>query len=131
MQSDFYSPICPWHDGMPLRHLFAIQDIEYHAQLKRNINLLYTKASMKDLEPKIDNCVMAFVDQVQKRYEAGYGTFDMGSWLHFYAFDCLGEINVSKRFGFLEAAEDIRGMIGTADLYLHLAGLVRPASMDS
>lgn len=109
---------------MPLFHLFSIQDIGYHSQLKRNINLLYTKVGVKDFEPKIDECITTFVDQIHKRYENGQSTFDMSRWLHFWAFDCLGELNVSRKFGFLETGEDVRGMIATADHVLEMTGLV-------
>jgi hypothetical protein len=49
----------------------------------------------------------------------------MSLWLHFFAFDCLGEVNVSEKFGFLETGTDIRGMIARANYVLHITGLVR------
>jgi len=38
-------------------------------------------------------------------------TIDMGHWLQCYAFDVIGEVTYSKRFGFLDAGEDIAGML--------------------
>lgn len=54
----------------------------------------------------------------------GPATLDMSLWVHLFAFDCLGDINLSKRFGFMETGKDVRNMIATADKILHMTGLV-------
>lgn len=40
---------------------------------------------------------------------------DLGNTLHYYAFDVLGEIAFSRKFGFLEAGEDLEKAIKTID----------------
>jgi hypothetical protein len=40
---------------------------------------------------------------------------DLGDWLHYFAFDVLGEIAFSQKFGFLEAGYDIENAIKTID----------------
>jgi len=40
---------------------------------------------------------------------------DLGDWLHFFAFDVLGEIAFSRKFGFLESGSDLEGAIKTID----------------
>ena len=125
MQSDFYKPSSPIHEGVPFFHLFSIQDQSYHASLKRNIAGLYTKVAVRDFEEPIDRCTALFMDQLSNIAKDGPATLNMSLWLHLYAFDCLGEINVSKRFGFLETGTDVRGMIAAADRILHMTGLVK------
>ena len=70
--------------------------------------------------------------QLARLSEDGLVVLDMSLWLHFFAFDCLGEINVSKKYGFLENGQDVRGMIAAADRIFHMVGLVRlPWSLPS
>ena len=68
---------------------------------------------------------MIFMDQLSTIVKDGPACVNMSLWVHFFAFDCLGEINVSKSFGFLKSGTDVRGMIAAADRILHMAGIVR------
>ena len=105
-------------------NLFSIQDTDYHALLRKNIGSLYTKASVKDFEPQIDSCIALFLNQLAKLSKDGPATLDMSLWLHFFAFDCLGKINLSKNIGFLECGRDVNGMIAAADRIFCMVGLV-------
>lgn len=40
---------------------------------------------------------------------------NLGDYLHFYAFDVLGEVAFSRNFGFVEAGRDLEGAIKTID----------------
>lgn len=86
---------------------------------------LYTKSAVLDLEPRIDDSIKVFVRRLMGLTSNGPTEIDLSLWVHFFAFDCLGDINLSKRFGFLESGKDVRNMIGTADKILHMTGLVR------
>jgi hypothetical protein len=124
MQSDFYKPTIPYRDGRPTFHLFSIQDVNYHARLKRNIGGLYTKLAVSELEPQIDNTVLFFMQRLGDLTKNGPAVLNMSLWLHLFAFDSLGDLNLSKRFGFLETGADVRHMIDRADKVLHVTGLV-------
>jgi len=105
-------------------NLFSIQDVNYHTSLRKNIGGLYTKAAVKDFEPQIDSCIALFMSQLANLSRDGPATLDMSLWLHLFAFDCLGEVNVSRQFGFLESGQDIDGMIAAADRIFYMVGLV-------
>lgn len=107
-------------------NLFSAQDVNYHSTLKKTVGGLYTKAAVLDLEPKIDGCVRMFTDQMLKLTRGdGPTDLDMSLWVHLFAFDCLGELNVSKKFGFLESGKDMKGMIAGSDKLLIMTGLVK------
>jgi hypothetical protein len=55
----------------------------------------------------------------------GTTRLDMSLWIHLFAFDCLGELNASKKFGFLESGQDINGLIDGSDRILIKTGFVR------
>lgn len=115
IESDFYKPTSPIYKRTPISHLFSIQDIGYYSALERNISGLYTKVAVWDLESKVDNCVSEFVHQLSKRCNNSVVGVDMSLWVHLFSFDCLGEINLSKKVGFLETGKDFRCMIEKAD----------------
>ncbi|KIX01166.1 uncharacterized protein Z518_08891 [Rhinocladiella mackenziei CBS 650.93] len=49
---------------------------------------------------------------------------DLGTWLQWYAFDAIGAITFSSRFGFMEERRDIENMIEGIDFGLFYAGIV-------
>ena len=113
------------YDGIPMYHLFSIQDTSYHASLKKTIAGLYTKSAVRDFEPHIDNCTMLLMRRLSEISRDTTAVVNISLWLHLFAFDCLGEINVWKKFGFLESGTDVRNMIAAADRRLYMTGLVK------
>jgi hypothetical protein len=107
-------------------NLFAVRDVNYHSSLKKVIGGLYTKAAVLDLESKIDTCVEMFTNRLRNvTRDDGPTNVDMSLWVHLFAFDCLGELNVSKKFGFLDTGRDFNGMIEGSDNVLIKTGLVK------
>ncbi|KAI1138396.1 benzoate 4-monooxygenase cytochrome P450 [Hypoxylon sp. FL0543] len=129
-KSDFYKPTAAPFEGAPLLNLFAAQDVDYHSSLKKVVGGLYTKAAVLDLESKIDFCMKVFVDQMRSRTQGVNPTnVDISLWVHLFCFDCLGELNVSKMFGFMEKGEDFNGMIKGSDRILIMTGLYAQAPL--
>lgn len=109
--------------------MFAVRDVGYHSNLKKVIGGLYTKNAVLSLEPSIDYCTRLLTSELSKRTHASGPTrLDMSLWVHLYCFDSLGEINVSKMFGFMEKGADFNGMIDGSDRILIKTGLVRRPS---
>ncbi|KAI0973508.1 benzoate 4-monooxygenase cytochrome P450 [Xylaria arbuscula] len=123
-KSDFYKPTSAQFEGAPLVNLFSARDINYHSSLKRRVGSLYTKTAAQSLEPKIDSCVSLFTQKIAAQISHDNPVrLNLSSWVHFFAFDCLGEINVSRKFGFLETGRDINHIIETSDHILIKTGL--------
>ncbi|KAI0855798.1 benzoate 4-monooxygenase cytochrome P450 [Xylaria cubensis] len=123
-KSDFYKPTSAIFEGAPLLNMFSTQDVNYHSSLKKRVGGLYTKAAVLRLEPKIDGCVSMFTRKIETLVPKDATIrLDMSLWVHLFAFDCLGELNVSKKFGFLESGRDINGMIEGSDRALIKTGL--------
>lgn len=64
------------------------------------------------------------MSQLAKLSKERPATLDMSLWLHLFAFDCLGEVNLSRKIGFLEGGRDVGGMIAAADRIFYMVGLV-------
>ncbi|KAI0817139.1 benzoate 4-monooxygenase cytochrome P450 [Xylaria sp. FL0064] len=127
-KSDFYKPTSAKFEGAPLLNLFSVQDVNYHSSLKNRIGGLYTKTAVLGLEAKIDDCVRTFTHKLEALILSGSTTrLDMSLWVHLFAFDCLGELNTSRKFGFLESGQDINGLIEASDHILIQAGFYAQA----
>ncbi|KAI3324021.1 cytochrome P450 oxidoreductase [Xylariaceae sp. AK1471] len=129
VKSDFYEVGAPPYKSKPLENLFSLRDTQQHATLRRNIGGLYTKIAVLDFEPHVDRCVELFLNQVAKQTTNGSETLNMSLWLHFFAFDCLGDINISKKFGMLESGHDVKGFISSSDRIFFLVGLLTQAPL--
>ncbi|KAL7624947.1 hypothetical protein AAE478_004161 [Parahypoxylon ruwenzoriense] len=126
-KSDFYGVGAPAYRGEPLENLFSLKDVQRHATLRRNIGGLYTKTSVKGFEPQVDSCIDLFMRQLADRTRDGPAKLDMSLWLHLFAYDCLSEINVSKKLGFLDRGKDVGGTIESADKIFYMVGLFTQA----
>ena len=71
--------------------------------------------ALVELEPYVDNCVELFVSRIEEVTGNGKKPLDISTWLHYFAFDVLGEINFSTRFGFLQSGSDVDNNIAAID----------------
>lgn len=69
--------------------------------------------TLLDYEPFIDSTSKVFVERMTNLYAKTGQVCDFGEWLQWYAFDVIGEMTFSRRFGFLEQGKDVGGIIQT------------------
>lgn len=115
-----------WKHPSPDRWtMFPDQDIKRHAETRKRFQGLYSMSSLLSYESYVDECTDIFLDKFT--HFAGTGqTIDLAHWFQCYAFDVMGEITYSERFGFLDAGEDIQGTIRALDksmVYSTLVGI--------
>lgn len=111
-QSNFYHVILPMSKGKVLPGVFATQDENMHRMLKKPIASTYSMTNLVSFESFVDSTIHCFFEQLDKRFVETGETCDWGTWLQYFAFDVVGEITFSKRLGFLEAGEDVDGIMG-------------------
>ncbi|KAK4041617.1 cytochrome P450 [Parachaetomium inaequale] len=99
---------------------------DVHATKKRVANVPYGMAAMQQLSPFIDDTIEALVRKVAEHVDGGGGdrVFDLGDYLHYFAFDVLGEVAFSRGFGFLAEGRDVDGAIRTIDQSQTYNGIV-------
>jgi hypothetical protein len=73
--------------------------------------------ALLEMEPFVDQCSSIFQTRLGE-FADQKTTFDLGHWLQCYAFDVVGEITFAKRFGFLDAGEDPKGLMNGIEAYL-------------
>ncbi|KAL4815043.1 cytochrome P450 [Aspergillus spinulosporus] len=112
-KSDFYRTLAPYTPSGALPAVFSSRDEEVHKGLRGPIAPLYSMSKVLPLEVFVDRTIDVLVRQLDGRF-AGVGeTFDLASWLQFFAFDVMGTLTFSKRYGFLEKGTDVHGMLDT------------------
>ncbi|KAH0839186.1 Pisatin demethylase [Fonsecaea pedrosoi] len=106
-KSDFYTALDPVSNGRLMQSMFATQSDEWHRIQRKPIAHAYAMSTLVSYEPLVDSTTGILMDVVGKRFAATGQTCNLAQWLQWYAFDVMGEITFSERFGFLEQGRDI------------------------
>ena len=115
-----------WKHPSPARWtLFPDQDMKRHAETRKRFQGLYSMSSLLSYESYVDSCIDILLEKLSEFAQTGT-TLDLAHWFQCYAFDVLGEITYSERFGFLDKGEDIAGTMTALDksmVYSTLVGI--------
>lgn len=115
-----------WKHPSPDRWtLFPDQDMKRHSETRKRFQGLYSMSSLLSYESYVDSCMDIFLDKLNGFARSGVA-IDLAHWFQCYAFDVLGEITYSDRFGFLDEGEDIAGTLKALDksmVYSTLVGI--------
>lgn len=124
-KSDYYVPF-----GAPAvdhKDVFSETNNAKHAAERRKTSSMYAMSSLVSYEPFVDEVNGRFIAALADHAAAGR-TFDLFTWLQFYAFDVIGEITIGRSFGLIEAGNDKDGLLHAVHVgsigYGSMAGLV-------
>ena len=124
-QSLFYRTLQPYtRIGGSLPAVFNTQNEALHKQLKTPIAPLFSLSNMTSLEGLVNDVIAVMQDKIDNRFAATGEIFDLGQWLQFFAFDVMGTMTFSKRYGFLDEGRDVGGMLAAIILYMRSAAPV-------
>lgn len=88
--------------------LFPDRNMKRHADTRKLFQGMYSMSTLVSYEPFVDHCSEIFISRLTD-FAQTREVLDMGHWLQCYAFDVIGDITYSKRFGFLDRGEDVEG----------------------
>jgi hypothetical protein len=86
-------------------------------------------SSATTLEPLVDEVLECIRSRFNQRFVGTEQIFDIGQWLQFFAFDVMGTMTFSKRYGFLDEGRDVGGMLGAIVDFMRTAAPVRTFSL--
>ncbi|KAL2827964.1 cytochrome P450 [Aspergillus cavernicola] len=112
-KSEFYRTLAPNTQKGALPAVFSSRDEEVHRKLRSPIAALYSMGNTLTLEGFINSTIEVMTEQIDKRFVESQETFDLANWLQYFAFDVMGTLTFSKRYGFLERGVDVNGMLNT------------------
>jgi cytochrome P450 len=75
-------------------------------------------STLVEFEPFVDSTTELFLSRLEELYVSSHSgnpavVCNLGKWLQYYAFDVIGELTFSKRFGFLDQGGDVGGIIAS------------------
>ena len=108
----------PYTKQGALPAVFNTRDETLHKQLKNPIAPLYSLSNVVTFESFIDEVLELLCKQIDQRYVKSQGIVDLGDWLQYFAFDVMGTMTFSKRYGFLEQGKDVDAMIETIGQFI-------------
>jgi hypothetical protein len=109
--------------------VFNTTDEKLHKQIKNPIAPIFSVSSTATFEGLVDDVLTCLVTQFDQRFIENGEVFDLGQWLQFFAFDVMGTMTFSKRYGFLDTGRDVGDMLGTIVDYMRSGAPVRYAHM--
>ena len=104
--------------GSSLPAVFNTRDETLHKQIKNPIAPMFSLSNTITYEVFVNQVLEVLFDQLDQRFSHSQETFDLGQWLQFFAFDVMGTLTFSKRYGFLEKGQDINDMLATIWNYM-------------
>ncbi|KAK2685269.1 hypothetical protein QWA68_015638 [Fusarium oxysporum] len=116
----------PWYDGSTnlkdqKSNLFADRDPESHAAERRKVASLYSMSTLVTMEEGVNDCI-ALLEQRLGELTRSRKPINLQWWMQCYAFDVIGSITISKRFGFLDSGKDPMDLTsGMDDFLIHSA----------
>ncbi|EMC99437.1 hypothetical protein BAUCODRAFT_144864 [Baudoinia panamericana UAMH 10762] len=126
-KSGYYWAAAAVQKGVPSPSLFSSLDATWHDNLRRAVNPAFTLSALRQYEPFVNNTIASLFSQLNTRFAdkpGKDGIVDLARWMHWYAFDVVGEITYGAPIGFLETASDVDGIIAKAHWYLCYAHCV-------
>ncbi len=79
------------------------RDERVHSSQRRLVGQIYSMDALKDFEKYVDDAVALFNKEMHDRLGQNV---DMGLFVQLFAFDVIGEVTFSNRFGFMDAGSD-------------------------
>lgn len=117
VKSEFYPVQQVLAHGKRLQSLFNTTDEKHHAKLRRAIANAFSMSNVTQFEPLVDSTIATFTTAMEERF-VNRKTCDFGEWLHFFAFDVLGELTFSKRLGFVEQGIDVERIMRSLEDFM-------------
>jgi hypothetical protein len=100
--------------GKVVPTIFSTRDESVHEIMKRPIAQVYAMSNLKTYEPLVESTESLLISKLEKLADEGR-TFDLGTWMHWFATDVIMEMTFGKRLGFLEREEDVDGILETIE----------------
>lgn len=122
-------PKSSWYDGQrpPAKgqwNLFAERDISKHAATRKLFTGIYSMSSLVGYEDYVEECGALLQEKLGRFADEGEKDINLSHWLQCYAFDVIGNMTFSKRFGFLDNGEDISGILQALDEAMRFGALI-------
>lgn len=101
----------PYTRGSALPMVFNTRDENLHKKLKSPIAPIFSLTNILTFEKFVDQVTEILFEQLDQRFVKNQESFNLGDWLQYFAFEVMGTLTFSRRYGFLEKGNDNTNMI--------------------
>ncbi|OHF04526.1 benzoate 4-monooxygenase cytochrome P450 [Colletotrichum orchidophilum] len=122
-KSDLYKNSSTIIDGKITYHMFSETDNKEHAKLKRPVVRHFSVPSVLAMEPHMDKTIDEFCDHLERRFVDTVKVCEFGDWLAYFAWDFLGFVTFSRKFGYMDEGCDFDGTLAIGDQAIDYLGL--------
>ncbi|KUI71294.1 Pisatin demethylase [Cytospora mali] len=112
----------PWTKDGFFPAIFTTQNDDLHKRLKSPIANLYSLSNVITLEKAVDGAMAVLFGELDRRFVASSRVFDLCDWLQYFAFEAMGTMTFSSRYGFMESGGDVDGMIDAIWQFMLIVG---------
>lgn len=123
-KSPFYHIFQTYTPKGPAITAFNATDEDDLKKVKAPVAPLFSASNVMTFEPIVNDVLECFVENIDKRFLKHGTIFDIAKWFQYYAFDVMGMLTFSKRYSFLDAGDDVGGMLGAIYGYMDYAAEV-------
>ena len=116
----------PYTKKGALPAIFNTRDETLHKHLKSPIASMFSFSNTVTYEVFVDEVLRVLFHELDERFVKLHKNFDLGDWLQYFAFDFMGTLTFSKRYGFLENGRDVNGMLEAIWEFMVKAAPVSP-----
>ncbi|KAF2105120.1 cytochrome P450 [Rhizodiscina lignyota] len=122
--------VVPWQkvvNGKIMTGIVDTRDRKRHSELKRPVASIYSMSSIANAEDFISDTIAYFVKRLDESFISGLSgerKVPMAAWVQYFAFDAIGELTISRRFGFLETGADPEDQLGQIDRELEYRAVI-------
>ena len=92
--------------------------------MRKAVAHAYSNNSLLAFEPYIDGITATLVEKLNEKANSGDNVIDLAMWLHFYAFDVVGELALGKNFRLVELQNDPTGILSILKQSLQVTTVV-------
>ena len=83
---------------------------------------------MNGFEPLVDEVLHCFDEKIRPKSGPGSKGFDLGEWLQFLAFDSVGTMTFSRKYGFLDSGRDTDRILESVRDFMRASAPVSPVT---
>ncbi|GKT43322.1 cytochrome P450 monooxygenase vrtE [Colletotrichum spaethianum] len=110
-------------DGKITYHMFSETNNTEHARLKRPVVRHYSVPSVLAMEPHMDKTIVELCDHLERRFVDNGKSCEFGDWLAYFAWDLLGFVTFSRKFGYMDEGRDFDGTLAIGDQAIDYLGI--------
>ena len=94
----------------------------------------FSPTTVLEYEYLVDSTIHTFLQELETRFadrQGAAGLIDFPDWFSYFAFDVMGDLSYSSRYGLIASGKDVNGMIEFVTSYLKRGYIVRATLNES